>query len=165
MAVRHHLIKAAPETVWDLLADGNRYAEWVVGTGASHPKSGRWPEENSSIAYEVWVGPLRFGNETIVRRCQEGSVLELEILAGHLGTARFAIELRPWGEHCLVIADEHPLQGAGAVLHNVGVEALIQLRHRSMLARLARCCGDDGGRGHRRTTGRQARDVRRAHDA
>jgi hypothetical protein len=43
-----------------------------------------------------------------------------------------------------VIADEHPLQGVGGKLHNVGVEALIQLRHRTMLARLARLCEAQG---------------------
>ncbi|MFB0617696.1 SRPBCC family protein [Streptomyces sp. AGS-58] len=142
MAVRHRLIKADPAAVWEVLADGNRYADWVVGTGESHPKEGQWPQVGASIAYEIPLGPVRLANETVVRHCEEGSRLELEIMAGWLGTARFSIELREWGEHCLVIVDEHPLQGAGALLHNVGVEALIQVRHRSMLARLARCCED-----------------------
>ncbi|MEV7687467.1 SRPBCC family protein [Streptomyces bungoensis] len=155
MAVRHRLIKADPASVWEVLADGNRYAEWVVGTGSSWPKQGQWPQVGSSIAYEIRLGPLRLGNETVVRRCREGSWLELEILAGFLGTARFYIELREWGEDCLVIVDEHPLIGAGAVLHNVGVEALIQVRHRAMLARLARCC-EDGARRRREEAAHQS---------
>jgi hypothetical protein len=146
MAVRHHVIKADPAVVWDVLADGHRYAEWVVGTGESRPRRGRWPQKGASLAYEIRLGPIRLGNETVVRYCREGSLLELEIIAGPLGTARFSIELREWGEDCLVIADEHPLRGAGAIVHNVGVEALIQLRHRSMLARLARCCEDAADR-------------------
>jgi hypothetical protein len=32
------------------------------------------------------------------------------------------------------------LQGAGGTLHNAGFEVLIQLRHRTMLARLAGLC-------------------------
>jgi uncharacterized protein YndB with AHSA1/START domain len=28
MAVRHCLIKASPQTVWAVLADGTRYADW-----------------------------------------------------------------------------------------------------------------------------------------
>ncbi|MFI9809110.1 SRPBCC family protein [Streptomyces sp. NPDC052301] len=157
MAVRHRLIKADPATVWDVLADGNRYAEWVVGTGVSRPKRGRWPEEDASIAYEIRFGPFRVGNETVVRECRQGAGLELEILAGFLGTARFSIELRAWGRDCLVIVDEHPLQGAGAALHNLGVEALIQVRHRSMLARLARCCEDEED-GRRRASARRTGD-------
>ncbi|WP_225823387.1 SRPBCC family protein [Streptomyces naphthomycinicus] len=158
MAVRHRVIKADPATVWQVLADGHRYADWVVGTGASRPKQGSWPRKDASIAYEIRLGPLRLANETVVRHCREGSLLELEIMAGFLGTARFSIELREWGEHCLVLVDEHPLQGAGGVLHNAGVEALIQVRHRSMLARLARCC-DDAGNGRRETPAREAREA------
>ncbi|MEW2294221.1 SRPBCC family protein [Streptomyces sp. NPDC006743] len=144
MAVRHRLIRTSPRTVWALLADGTRYAEWVVGTERSQPVRGRWPQLGSALEYQVRLGPLRLTNQTIVRNCEEGALLELEAHAGFLGTARIAIELRPWGEHCLVIVDEHPLQGAGGVVHNVGVESLIQIRHRAMLARLAKVCEADG---------------------
>ncbi|MVO88665.1 SRPBCC family protein [Streptomyces sp. p1417] len=146
MAVRHRLVKRRPEDVWAVLADGNQYAEWVVGTSESHPVEGHWPQRDAVIAYEIRLGPLRLANRTVVRRCEEGSALELEAHAGPLGTARISVELRPWGEHCLVILDEHPLQGAGGRLHNMGFEALIQLRHRAMLGRLARLC-EHGGRG------------------
>ncbi|MFB7599090.1 SRPBCC family protein [Streptomyces sp. NPDC056160] len=160
MAVRHRLIKTTPGTVWALLADGTRYAEWVVGTATSEPVRGRWPQLGSAIEYQVRLGPLRLTNQTIVRNCAEGTLLELEAQAGFLGTARISVELRPWGEHCLVIVDEHPLQGAGGVVHNVGVEALIQIRHRAMLARLAKVCEGDAARA------RQApRDTAEAHGA
>ncbi|MFF7446610.1 MULTISPECIES: SRPBCC family protein [unclassified Streptomyces] len=145
MAVRHRLIRVAPSAVWDVLADGHRYAEWVVGTARSEPVRGKWPQTDAAIRFEVRLGPARLVNETVVRRCEEGAALELEAHAGALGTARIAIELRPWGEQCLVIVDEHPLQGAGGRLHNVGFEALIQLRHRTMLARLARLCETEAG--------------------
>ncbi|MFI6038571.1 SRPBCC family protein [Streptomyces sp. NPDC051315] len=140
MAVRHRLVKADPRTVWAVLADGSRYADWVVGTAESHPVRGQWPQTGAAIQYEVRLGPVSLTNETVVRHCEEGTTLELEARAGALGTARIALELRPWGEHCLVIVDEHPLQGAAGALHNVAVEVLIQVRHRAMLARLARVC-------------------------
>ncbi|MEU0226931.1 SRPBCC family protein [Streptomyces sp. NPDC006284] len=145
MAVRHRLVQASPQAVWDVLADGNEYADWVVGTSDVTPKSGRWPEVGATIEYEVRLGPVRLQNESVVRRCEPGSVLEIEAKAGVLGTARIAIELRPWGEQCLVIVDEHPLRGPGGLLHNVGVEALIQVRHRAMLARLAKLCEAEAG--------------------
>ncbi|QYX82500.1 SRPBCC family protein [Streptomyces akebiae] len=144
MAVRHRLIKVSPQAVWDVLADGSRYAEWVVGTSAAEPVRGQWPQVGSAIAYEIRVGPVRLSNETVVRYCDEASELGLEARAGVLGTARISLLLRPWGPYCLVIADEHPLQGVGGKLHNVGVEAVIQLRHRTMLARLARLCEAQG---------------------
>ncbi|MFE9017857.1 SRPBCC family protein [Streptomyces sp. NPDC007808] len=143
MAVRHRLIRVTPSVVWAVLADGSRYAEWVVGTSRSEPVRGQWPHLDAAIRYEVRLGPARLTNETVVRHCEEGVRLELEAQAGPLGSARVAFELRPWGEHCLVIVDEHPLRGAGGRLHNVGFEALIQLRHRAMLARLARLCENE----------------------
>jgi hypothetical protein len=145
--VRHRLIKTSPQRVWSVIADGNRYAEWVVGAAASHPTRGQWPQVDAAIQYEVTLGPVRLRNQTIVRRCVDGSALELEANAGFLGTARIAMELRPWGEHCLIIVDEHPLQGAGGTLHNAGVEPFIQWRHRAMLARLARLCESGDARG------------------
>ncbi|QKW30673.1 SRPBCC family protein [Streptomyces seoulensis] len=150
MAVRHRLIRTSPEEVWTVLADGSRYADWVVGTAQSRPLRGQWPQLDSAIEYEVRVGPLRLTNQTIVRNHEEGSLLELEANAGFLGTARIAIEVRPWGEHCLVVVDEHPLQGAGGLVHNMAVEALIQLRHRPMLARLAKVCEGDAEDARRR---------------
>lgn len=145
MAVRHRLIRVSPSAVWDVLADGHRYGEWVVGTSESHPVRGQWPRMDAAIQYQIRIGPLQLDNETVVRHCEEGTRLELEAKAGVLGSARIAIELRPWGEHCLVIVDEHPLRGAGGRLHNAGFEALIQLRHRAMLARLAALCEDEAG--------------------
>ncbi|MEU0477346.1 SRPBCC family protein [Streptomyces olivaceus] len=145
MAVRHRLIQATPQAVWDVLADGSQYARWVVGPSEVTPRSGQWPRTGATIAYEVRLGPLRLTNESVVRHMVEGALLEIEAKAGRLGTARISVELRPWGEQCLVIVDEHPLRGPGGLMHNVGVEALIQIRHRAMLARLAHLCEAEAG--------------------
>ncbi|MER6408438.1 SRPBCC family protein [Streptomyces viridosporus] len=140
MAVRNHLIRTSPQTVWSVLEDGSRYAQWVVGTSSSEPVRGQWPQVGSAIRYEVRFGPLSLTNETVVRRCETGKDLELEAKAGPLGSARIAIEVKPWGDHCLVVVDEHPLRGVGGLMHNMAVEALLQVRHRAMLARLAKLC-------------------------
>jgi uncharacterized protein YndB with AHSA1/START domain len=147
VAVRHRLIQASPQDVWAVLADSERYVEWVVGPCESTPDRGNWPEVDSTLHYEVPLGPLKLANETVVRRCEEGSVLELEAKAGPLGTARIAIELRPWGRDTLVLVDEHPLRGPGGLVHNTAVDVLIHLRHRAMLARLAKLCESESGAG------------------
>ncbi|MFJ9038589.1 SRPBCC family protein [Streptomyces sp. NPDC102406] len=158
MARRHRVVEASPAAVWAVLADGSRYADWVVGTSSSHPVRGQWPEVGAALEYEVRLGPLTLTNETVVRHREEGTLLELEAKAGPLGTARISLQLRPWGENTLVTVDEHPLHGAAGALHNFGVEAVIQLRHRPMLARLARVCAaeqaDPDHSGHPRTGAR-----------
>ncbi|MFE5855345.1 SRPBCC family protein [Streptomyces sp. NPDC056500] len=137
MAVRHRLIKSTVDDVWAILADGTRYGDWVVGTSESRPEDGVWPQVGSSIAYTVRLGRWSVAGSTVVRRCEAPGVLELEADSGWLGTARIALEVRPWGKDALVTIDEHPLRGPAGKLHNTAVDALIQLRHRSMLARLA----------------------------
>ncbi|MGW1963578.1 SRPBCC family protein [Streptomyces sp. NPDC001935] len=143
MAVRHRLIRKSPQDVWDVLSDVERYGDWVVGPSGAEPDVGRWPELGAALRYEVKIGPLTLHNRTVVRRSEPAAVLELEADSGPLGTARIAMELRPWGEHTLIILDEHPLQGVGGILHNSLVEVAQQLRNRAMLGRLARLCEGD----------------------
>lgn len=150
MAVRNHLIRTSPQAVWSVLEDGSRYAQWVVGTSSSEPVRGQWPQVGAAIRYEVRLGPLGLTNETVVRRCEPGSDLELEAKAGPLGSARIAIAVKPWGDHCLVVVDEHPLRGMGGTMHNMAVEALLQVRHRTMLSRLAKLCEAEAAERERR---------------
>ncbi|WP_329222793.1 SRPBCC family protein [Streptomyces microflavus] len=138
MAVRHHLIDRPPDAVWTVLEDPALYGEWVVGTSGSRPEEGDWPGTGSSIAYHVHLGPKRFTGRTVVRHIDRPRTLELEAEGGPWGTARIAFDIRPWGERTLVIVDEHPLRGLGGTLHNPLLDAFLQLRHRTMLPRLAR---------------------------
>ncbi|MFI2782380.1 SRPBCC family protein [Streptomyces sp. ALB3] len=137
MAARNRLIARPVEDVWAVLADSTLYGDWVVGTSGTRPGKGTWPQLGSSITYTVRLGRWSVTGSTVVRRCEAPRTLELEADSGRLGTARIAVEVRPWGEDSLVIIDEHPLRGPAGALHNSVAEALIQVRHRSMLARLA----------------------------
>ncbi|MFF4566338.1 SRPBCC domain-containing protein [Streptomyces sp. NPDC001435] len=138
MAIRHQIIEQPPEAVWAVLEDPELFGEWVVGTSASWALDERWPQIDAALAYSVRLGPWSYEGRTVVRRTEPPRWLELEAESGRLGTARIAIEMRPWGGHTLVIVDEHPLRGLGGVLHAAPLDLLIQLRHRSMLPRLAR---------------------------
>ncbi|MFG3496974.1 SRPBCC family protein [Streptomyces sp. NPDC047928] len=154
MAARHHLIERPPEAVWAVLSDPGMYAEWVVGTEDTHPLEGVWPEVGSSLRYTVRLGPRRFEGSTVVRRMEYPAVLELEADGGPAGSARIAIDVRPWGENTLVIVDEHPLRGLGGRAHNAVLEAALQLRHRRMLRRLAEVVEGRDGRRARATASR-----------
>ncbi|MCX5583253.1 SRPBCC family protein [Streptomyces erythrochromogenes] len=138
MAVRNQLIHRLPPAVWTVLADPSCYGEWVVGPSESTPLDQAWPEVGSQLLYTVRLGPWSTEGVTTVRHQVAGRELELEAAFKALGTARIFLQLRPWGEETLVVCDEHPLRGLGGALHNPAVEALLQLRHRGMLARLAK---------------------------
>jgi uncharacterized protein YndB with AHSA1/START domain len=138
MAVWHQLIERSPGQVWAVLADPGQYSRWVVGVADSQPGRGAWPEMGAELGYRVVFGPWSGNGRTTVRRCEPPAILELEADSGRLGTARIAFDVRPWGEQdSLVIVDEHPLRGPAGALHNVALDLMIQLRHRSMLGRLA----------------------------
>ncbi|MGW7440284.1 SRPBCC family protein [Streptomyces sp. NPDC054849] len=138
MAVRHHLIRRPPRSVWAVLADPTLYGEWVVGPSESTPLDHTWPASGSRLRYTIRLGPWSAEGMTTVRHQETGKELELEASFKSLGTARIFLQLRPWGEETLVVCDEHPLRGLGGPLHNPLSEAALQLRHRGMLARLAR---------------------------
>lgn len=148
MAVRHRLIRKPPADVWAVLSDAERYGDWVVGASRAEVDEGQWPELGAVLRYEIKIGPATLRNRTVVRRSEPVTALELEADSGPLGTARIAMELRPWGGHTLLIFDEHPLRGAGGALHNGLVDLAQQVRHRAMLGRLARLCEGDGGQAH-----------------
>lgn len=137
MAILNVLVRRSPEEVWDVLADGRAYVEWVAGTRSIRDVDPGWPKVDSSIHYTLGRGPLKLRDRTTVRIAEPCRELQMEAHAGRLGTARLAIELLPWGDDTVVIFDEHPLSGRGARWHNVAVEALMRFRNRHMLRRLA----------------------------
>ncbi|MFF3728151.1 SRPBCC family protein [Streptomyces erythrochromogenes] len=138
MAVRHQLVRCPPHSVWAVLADPTLYGEWVVGPSESTPLDDAWPASGSRLRYTVRLGPWSAEGTTTVRHQEAGRELELEASFKALGTARIFLQLRPWGEETLIVCDEHPLRGLGGSLHSFVSEAALQLRHRGMLARLAR---------------------------
>ncbi|MQY06779.1 SRPBCC family protein [Actinomadura macrotermitis] len=136
MAVRHHFIDAPPDAVWAALADGSRYADWVVGTKRILREDPQWPQVGAEIRFEFGAGPLTFSDRTVVRVCEPPERLELEIKARIFGTVRMAFSLTAWGEGTLVIADEHPLTGLGTGLQGPPAELVLNLRNRLMLRNL-----------------------------
>jgi len=138
MAIVNVLIQRPPEQVWDVLADGYAYAEWVVGTQEIRAVDDGWPEVGSSIHYTAGIGPLSFTGRTTVRRAEPGRQLGLEADGGPIGTARIVIDLIHWGEDTVVELDESPLRGAGYRLHNSVSDAVLLVRGRPMVQNLAR---------------------------
>ncbi|WP_042388465.1 SRPBCC family protein [Streptacidiphilus melanogenes] len=138
MAVRHVLVPGTPKQIWDVLSDPEAYASWVPGTHDTKAAQGDWPDQGAALRYLVRIGPWDLRGRTVVRISEPPSRLELEAFAGPLGSARIAIRIIEWGEeHSVVVVDEHPLRGVGAKLHTAPADALLHLRHRQMLARLA----------------------------
>ncbi|HWG73583.1 MAG TPA: SRPBCC family protein [Acidimicrobiales bacterium] len=137
MALRNILVEASPSEVWEVLSDGHSYAEWVVGTRQIRSVDPNWPAEGSSLYYRIGIGPLTFEDFTTVRVADTERRLELEAHASPFGSIRISVQLLPWGDHCVVIVDEHPLRGPALFLRNPATDLALTLRNRVMLRRLA----------------------------
>jgi carbon monoxide dehydrogenase subunit G len=138
MATVNVLVRRPPEQVWKVLADGSAYAEWVVGTRQIRSVDEGWPAVGTSIHYTVGLGPLELRGRTTVRVVEEHRRLGLEADAGLLGTARIVIDLVAWGEETVIELDESPLRGPAYQLHTMVSDALLLMRGRPMVAKLAR---------------------------
>lgn len=136
------LVPRSLEQVWSVLADGWSYADWVVGTQEIHAVDPDWPKEGAEIRYTAGVGPLTLDDATTVRINQHHHQLQLEARAGKMGSARISIEVLPWGDHTVVVIDEHPLTGPGERWHNLAVDGLLRLRNKRMLRNLCKVVTD-----------------------
>lgn len=137
MAKRHQLVKCPPHQVWRVLADGDSYARWVVGTQEILHVDPAWPAVNAELRFQVGIGPFHFKDSCIVRICEPEARLELEAKAEPFGTARIAFTLVPWSVNTLVTLDEHPLLGPGTRLQGPISDRLLHLRNRRLLDNLA----------------------------
>ncbi|WP_043476545.1 SRPBCC family protein [Kitasatospora sp. MBT66] len=149
MARRQQFIECPPREVWDVLASGDSYAEWVVGTRDIEHVDPAWPAVGAALRYRAGLGPLALRDSCVVRICEPGTRLELEARADPFGAARIAFVLVPWGDNTLVLLDEHPLVGPGARLQGPPSELVLHLRNRRLLGNLARVAV----REHRRAVG------------
>ena len=137
MAIVNVVIERPREQVWDVLSDGYAFQEWVVGTQKIRDVDAHWPELGAGIHYSFGWGPLTMEGQTVVRQMEPGKRLGLEADAGPLGTARILIQVDDWGDDTVVILDEHPLRGPSYLLHNTVTDALLLLRGRPMVQKLA----------------------------
>jgi carbon monoxide dehydrogenase subunit G len=129
---------ATPAQVWRVLADGQRYAEWVQGTKEIRHVEPGWPAVGTSIHFTVGIGPLEHKDRTTVRDCKVERKLELEVHAWPVGTVRVALSVEPEGDGSRVTLAEHPLRGPAAWLHSALTAVGFRARNRVQINDLRR---------------------------
>ncbi|MFE5515160.1 SRPBCC family protein [Streptomyces sp. NPDC056529] len=138
MSRNRRLILSSPSKVWELLADGHRYGEWVSGTRQVTAVDPHWPDVGARLRVRVGLGPLVLDDSCVVRICRPERRLELEAKADPFGAARIAMNLIPWGGSTLFLLEWHPLRGPGTRMHGLPVDYLVSIRNGMMLTKLAR---------------------------
>ena len=142
MARNVALIPASPERIWQVLADPDSYAHWVVGSDTIRDADPGWPQRGTRIHHRVGVGPLKINDNTEVVESAPPRHLALQARARPFGSARVVLDLTEEGTSTRVVMVEEPGDRFSRTLHNPVTDRLVHHRNRESLRRLAELAMD-----------------------
>jgi hypothetical protein len=123
--------------VWDVIADGWTYTQWVVGNSRTRAVDANWPKPGAAIRHSIGSWPLVINDATVVESCEPGRELVLRAKLGPLGAARVTMRLHDTQRGCRVEMIEVPVEGAVRLIPNRIALAAVYPRNRECLLRLA----------------------------
>jgi hypothetical protein len=123
------LVHAAPEAVFDQLADGWIFPVWVVGASHIRGVDDGWPAPGTKLHHKIGAWPLMLNDDTRVLEMTSNRRLVLQ--------ARIEIVLEPKDDGCLVTMSEGPTQGLAHKLDNPLQRYALRRRNLETLDRLA----------------------------
>jgi uncharacterized protein YndB with AHSA1/START domain len=130
---------APPEAVWAVLADGTRYADWVVGAKRIRAVDEAWPAPGSRFHHAVGVGPVDIRDSSVSDAVEPGRMLSLRVRAFPAGAARVRIVLRETDDGGTdIVMEEHPIEGIARRLDSPLLRGALSIRNRESLRRLGR---------------------------
>ena len=129
-------VAASRQQVWDVMADGWTYSQWVVGNTRMRAVDPNWPAPGSTIRHSIGVWPAVINDETAAEECVPLEKLVLLAKMGPFGAARVTLRLRDIPDGCHVEMDEvavrPPLSFVPPAVQAMG----LWLRNREALWRL-----------------------------
>jgi hypothetical protein len=138
MAVVHRLIQAAPDRVFDVLADGWTYADWVVGTAHVRDVDAEWPQIGTELHHKAGLWPLLLYDKTMVLACDRPRELTMRARLWPWGEATVKFSLEPLGDtETMVRLEEDFARGPLQWIRNKANDMMLHYRNREALRRLA----------------------------
>lgn len=138
MALVTHHSTAPPAAVFAVLADGERYADWVVGAKKIRSVDAHWPTPGAELRHKVGAGPLAIRDRSTVQAVDPGRSITLKVRARPAGVARVHIELEPAADGGTEIRmEESPIEGVAKTIDNPFQRLLLRGRNVEALRRLA----------------------------
>lgn len=132
---------ASSDAVWAVLADGFRYAAWVVGAARVRGVDAGWPAPRTRIHHSVGTWPLLIDDVTIVVACDAGRSLTLQARGWPMGEARVELDLAASDEAgpggCRIVMREDATHGPGRLIPAPLRQCAIAPRNVETLRRLA----------------------------
>ena len=130
-------VRASRQQVWDAMANGWTYTQWVVGNSRTRAVDSNWPQPGSAIRHSVGVWPLVINDKTVVESCTPGEELVLRAHLGIFGAARITLRLTDIGDGCRIDMIEIPAVGPMKIIPDRLALAAVYPRNRECLLRLA----------------------------
>ncbi len=84
---------ATRQQVWDVIADGWTYSQWVVGNTRMRAVDSSWPAPGSRIHHTIGIWPVVVNDETEVESCAPTRELVLLAKTRPFGKARIVLRL------------------------------------------------------------------------
>ncbi len=130
-------VGAPAQAVWDVLADGWLYPNWVVGAARMRAVDDDWPRAGAQLHHSVGLWPLMLDDRTEVLESVPNRLLKLKAHAWPAGAARVVVEIEDEGTGSRVHMREDAVKGPGVLIPKPLRQLLIGPRNREALRRLA----------------------------
>lgn len=128
---------ATRQRVWDVIADGWTYSQWVVGNSRMRAVDPAWPNVGSTIEHSIGIWPFVVDDITVVEDCQPLEQLVLLAKTRPFGKARITLRLSDIEGGCRIEMAEVPVGAPmGWVPNRLALTAAIP-RNRECTWRLA----------------------------
>ena len=98
MAIVEKVIDAPPQQVFDVLADGWTYSDWVVGTAHVRDVDDAWPRVGSQLHHKAGPWPFSLQDASTVLVCEPPHRLVLRAGLWPAGEAIVVFTLHPVGD-------------------------------------------------------------------
>ena len=108
LVVKRH-ISAPRQRVWEVLADGWTYSQWVVGNSRMRAVDPSWPAPGSAIHHTIGIWPFALDDETVVESSVPLQELVLLAKGRPLAGARITLRLFDTDEGCRIEMSEVPV--------------------------------------------------------
>jgi uncharacterized protein YndB with AHSA1/START domain len=138
MTVNAISIEAPPEDVFAVLADPERYVQWVVGTTDTGALDAEWPAPGSRLRYRIGVGPVAYSDVTEVVEVHPPSRVVLRARMRPFGTTAIELALTPAEGGTRVVMREEPASGLVRATHTRLTDLVLGRRNEAALDRLRR---------------------------
>ena len=131
-------MKATPEEIFEVLADGYAYDDWVVGAKQIRSVDDNWPAKDSRFHHTIGAGPIDIKDSTKVLEVDPPRKLVLSVRFRPAGTAVVELTLEPVDETTTkVTMKETPTSGAARAMA-LATSMMLLVRNEWSLLRLRR---------------------------